>query len=47
MTHGVPAYIRSDNGPEFTSELVRLWLEALAGPWYEMRTVKKKGEVGS
>ena len=26
---GVPAHIRSDNGPEFTAELVRLWLEAL------------------
>ena len=30
VTHGPPAYIRSDNGPEFTAELVRLWLEALA-----------------
>ena len=29
VTYGVPAYIRSDNGPEFTAELVRLWLEAL------------------
>jgi len=29
VTHGVPAHIRSDNGPEFTAELVRLWLEAL------------------
>ena len=29
VTHGVPAYIRSDNGPEFTAELIRLWLEAL------------------
>ena len=30
LTHGVPAHIRSDNGPEFTAELVRLWLDALA-----------------
>jgi len=29
VTHGVPAHIRSDNGPEFTAELIRLWLEAL------------------
>jgi putative transposase len=26
---GVPAYIRSDNGPEFTAKLVREWLERL------------------
>ena len=29
VTHGVPAHIRSDNGPEFTAELIRLWLQAL------------------
>ena len=29
VTHGVPAHLRSDNGPEFSAELVRLWLEAL------------------
>ena len=29
VTYGVPAHIRSDNGPEFTAALVRLWLEAL------------------
>ena len=29
VTHGVPAHRRSDNGPEFTPELIRLWLEAL------------------
>ena len=29
VTHGVPAHIRSDNGPEFTAKLIRLWLEAL------------------
>ena len=29
VTHGVPAHIRSDNGSEFTAELIRLWLEAL------------------
>ena len=28
VTHGVPAHIRSDNGPEFTAELIRLWLDA-------------------
>ena len=30
MTHGVPAHIRLDNGPEFTAVLVRRWLAALA-----------------
>ena len=29
VTQGVPAHIRSDNGSEFTAELVRLWLERL------------------
>ncbi len=29
VTQGVPAYSRSDHGPAFTAELVRLWLEAL------------------
>ena len=29
VTHGVPAHLRSDNGPEFSAELVQLWLEAL------------------
>ena len=29
VPHGVPAHIRSDNGPEFTATLVRLWLGAL------------------
>ncbi len=29
VTHGLPAFIRSDNGPEFTAALVRQWLEAL------------------
>ena len=31
VTHGAPRYLRSDNGPEFTANLVREWLQALAG----------------
>lgn len=30
VAHGAPAYLRSDNGPEFTAELVRAWLQALS-----------------
>ena len=29
VTHGVPVHVRSDNGPAFTAELVRLWLHGL------------------
>ena len=29
VTHGVPAHIRSDNGPEFTATVMRQWLAAL------------------
>ena len=31
ILRGPPAYIRSDNGPEFTAQAVRDWLEPL-GP---------------
>ena len=30
VTHGAPAYLRSDNGPEFTAGLVRAWLRAVS-----------------
>jgi transposase InsO family protein len=26
VVHGIPEYIRSDNGPEFTAKVVRRWL---------------------
>ncbi len=29
IKHGVPAHIRSDNGPEFTAGVVRSWLKLL------------------
>ncbi len=27
--HGVPAHLRSDNGPEFTAKMLRKWLSKL------------------
>jgi transposase InsO family protein len=30
MRHGIPEHIRSDNGSEFTAEVVRSWLGTLA-----------------
>jgi transposase InsO family protein len=29
ILHGIPAYIRSDNGPEFIAEAVRKWIAAV------------------
>jgi putative transposase len=29
ITRGLPEYIRSDNGPEFTSQVIRKWLNSL------------------
>jgi putative transposase len=29
ITRGLPKYIRSDNGPEFTSKVIRQWLNNL------------------
>lgn len=29
LTRGLPAHIRSDNGPEFTSEFIRGWLKKI------------------
>ena len=55
LTHGVPAHIRSDNGPEFTAELVRLWLEALqvqtlfiepGSPWENGSVESFNGKLG-
>ena len=29
IKHGVPTYIRSDNGPEFVAEAVRNWISTV------------------
>lgn len=29
ILHGTPAFMRSDNGPEFVAEAVRNWIEAV------------------
>ena len=29
VEHGPPAYLRSDNGPEFTAKAIRQWLTRL------------------
>jgi len=34
ILRGVPAYIRSDNGPEFIAEAVRDWIEAVGETAY-------------
>ena len=35
ITRGLPKYIRSDNGPEFTSKVIRQWLNNLeVGPLF-------------
>jgi len=36
VTHGIPAHIRSDNGPEFVAEEVRCWpLQLTPGAYYQ------------
>ncbi len=32
VLRGVPAWIRSDNGPEFVAEAVRRWIAAVRAP---------------
>ncbi len=31
VQHGTPAYLRSDNGPEFTAKAIRQWLTQVGG----------------
>jgi putative transposase len=35
ISRGIPDYIRSDNGPEFTAQAVRDWLELLNGEIFD------------
>ncbi len=32
ILRGVPAYVRSDNGPEFIGKAVKTWIAALGAP---------------
>ncbi len=32
LLRGIPAWIRSDNGPEFVAEVVRRWIAAVGAP---------------
>ena len=49
LTRGIPKYIRSDNGSEFTAEAVKEWLKILSiGPLYiEPGSPWEKGYVES
>ena len=52
IEHGIPEYIRSDNGPEFVAKELRKWLQARTGAatlysrtWLSMRRTATRGEL--
>lgn len=49
ILHGVPAYIRSDNGPEFIAQAVRDWIAAVGAKtaYIQPRSLWENGYCGS
>ena len=47
ILRGVPAYIRSDNGPEFVAEAVRNWINAVGAKtaYIEPSSPWKNGDI--
>jgi transposase InsO family protein len=43
ITRGLPEYIRSDNGPEFTSKPIQKWLQV--GPLLSSQAVPGKMDI--
>lgn len=44
IVHGVPEYIRSDNGPEMTARIVRKWLASVGAKTLYIEPVSPWGD---
>jgi transposase InsO family protein len=44
IKHGIPQFVRSDNGPEFVAEIIRQWLKELGCSNSVHRTRQSLGE---